>query len=43
MGYEGDIVNDYDVQQNSFNFTPVKKSVDFTLVKKSVEIHLEKN
>lgn len=24
MGVEGGIVNDYDDQENSFNFTPVK-------------------
>lgn len=34
MGIEGGIVNDYDDEKNSFNFTPRKKSV---------EIHLEKN
>ena len=25
MGYEGGIVNDYDDEENSFNFTPRKK------------------
>jgi hypothetical protein len=35
MGIKCGIVNDYDDQENSFNFTLVKKSVDFTLVKKN--------
>ena len=26
MGYEGGIVNDYDDEENSFNFTPRKKN-----------------